>query len=243
MAREEEGRPPGPAAEVSAGGGRPEPALLCWSGGKDSAMALHRLVHEGGRYTPVGLLTTVTEVYDRISMHGVRRSLLRRQARSLGLPVEEVVLSPHSSNEEYEALMEDVLVRWKRKGVNSVVFGDIFLEDIRKYREENLNKVGMRAVFPLWGQDTSALAEWFLASGFRAVVTCVDSRVLAGSFAGRYMDEAFFSDLPEGVDPCGENGEFHSFVVDGPIFRKPMVFTVGKTVLRDGFYFCDLLPA
>jgi uncharacterized protein (TIGR00290 family) len=219
----------------------PEAILFCWSGGKDSAMALHALGAEPGvRIT--GLLTTVTEEYDRISMHGVRRALLERQAESLGLPLHTVLIPPQCVNATYEARMKEALEQYLARGVRRVAFGDIFLEDLRLYREQNLSKVGMEAVFPIWKRNTRELARELIRLGFRAIAVCIDPRVLDSSFAGRELDDSFFSDLPPGVDPCGENGEFHTFVFDGPIFRKPVQFRAGETVHRDGFYFCDLLP-
>jgi len=219
----------------------PEDILFCWSGGKDSAMALHALgAEQGVRIT--GLLTTVTEEYDRISMHGVRRALLERQAESLGLPLFAVLIPPQCVNATYEARMKDALEQHFARGVRRVAFGDIFLEDLRLYREQNLAKVGMEAVFPIWKRDTRELAHELIRLGFRAIAVCIDPRVLDSSFAGRELDKSFFSDLPPGVDPCGENGEFHTFVFDGPIFRTPVHFRAGETVHRDGFYFCDLLP-
>ncbi len=219
----------------------PEDILFCWSGGKDSAMALHALGAEKGVHI-VGLLTTVTEEYDRISMHGVRRALLEGQAESLGLPLHAVLIPPQCVNATYEARMKDALEQHLARGVRHVAFGDIFLEDLRVYREQNLAKVGMEAVFPIWKRDTRELARELIRLGFRAITVCIDPRVLDPSFAGRELDESFFSDLPPGVDPCGENGEFHTFVFDGPIFRTPVPFRAGETVHRNGFYFCDLLP-
>jgi uncharacterized protein (TIGR00290 family) len=219
----------------------PEDVVFCWSGGKDSAMALHALGAEPG-VRIAGLLTTVTEEYDRISMHGVRRALLEQQAESLGLPLHVVLIPPECVNATYEARMKDALEQHLARGVRRVAFGDIFLEDLRVYREQNLAKVGMEAVFPIWKRDTRELARELIRLGFRAIAVCIDPRVLDSSFAGRELDESFFSDLPPGVDPCGENGEFHTFVFDGPIFRTPIRFRAGETVHRDGFYFCDLLP-
>jgi len=220
-----------------------EPVLVSWSGGKDSALALHAVL-TGGTFRPAALLTTVTEDYDRISMHGVRRVLLERQAAALGLPLEIVWIPRDASNERYEAAMAEALTRVRGAGVRTVVFGDIFLEDLRKWREEKLALAGMKAVFPLWKRETAELARSLGTLGFRAITTCVDTQVLGGQFAGRRIDAQFLSELPAGVDPCGENGEFHSFVFDGPIFRGPVGVTVGEKVLRDGrFCFCDLLPA
>ena len=220
-----------------------EKALLCWSGGKDSALALYEVLG-GGEVEVVSLLTTVTEGYDRVSMHGVRRSLLERQAASLGLDLETVLISKDASDGEYERKMGETLLAHRQRGVTSVVFGDIFLEDVRRFREANLSKVGMRGIWPLWGEDTGALARRFIELGFQAVVSCVDSQALDGAFAGRLFDRRFLADLPPGADPCGERGEFHSFVYDGPLMRERVFLTKGEVVLRDGrFYFCDLLPA
>ncbi|OGL38976.1 MAG: ATP-binding protein [Candidatus Schekmanbacteria bacterium RIFCSPHIGHO2_02_FULL_38_11] len=219
-----------------------EKVLFTWSGGKDSAMALNEL-QKGSVYEVSALLTTITEKYDRVSMHGVRRILLEEQAESLGFPLEKIFISEKSSNEEYEAKMKEKLVSYKDRGILSVVFGDIFLEDLRKYREENLAKIGMKAIFPIWKQDTTKLADKFIDSGFKAVITCVDTNVFDKGFAGRIFDRQFLSDLPSNVDPCGENGEFHTFVFDGPIFRRKILFNIGEIVLRENrFYFCDLIP-
>jgi len=177
-------------------------------------------------------------------MHGVRRVLLEQQAVSLDYPLCQVLISKSSSNEEYEARMQEALEKYKSSGVSSVAFGDIFLEDLRKYRETNLSKIGMRATFPIWKRESFELARTFIALGFKAVVTCVDSKALDKRFVGRLFDEQFLSELPSDVDPCGENGEFHSFVFDGPMFRKKVSFEPGEIVLRDNrFYFCDLLPS
>ncbi|MHC4365435.1 MAG: Dph6-related ATP pyrophosphatase [Planctomycetota bacterium] len=219
-----------------------EKVLVCWSGGKDSALALWEIARDE-RYEIAALLTTVTEDYDRISMHGVRRILLERQAQSLGYPLEKVFISKGACDEEYESKMQMVLEKYMRAGVSSVVFGDIFLEDVRKYREEKLSKIGMKAIFPMWQSDTTELAHRFIESGFKAVITCVDSNVLDRKFVGRAFDEQFLSELPSTVDPCGENGEFHSFVYDGPIFRERVSHTIGEVVLRENrFYYCDLCP-
>jgi len=215
--------------------------LFCWSGGKDSAMALHAL-RAAGDCRIAALLTTVTEQYDRISMHGVRRALLERQAESLGLPLHAVLIPPQCINATYEERMKEALAKHFARGVRRVAFGDIFLEDLRAYRENNLAKIGMQALFPIWKRDTRELAREFVRQGFRALTVCVDPRVLDASFAGRELDANFFADLPPGVDPCGENGEFHTFVFDGPVFKRPIAFRVGEKVLRDGFCFCDLLP-
>jgi uncharacterized protein (TIGR00290 family) len=219
-----------------------EKVIIAWSGGKDSAMTVYELQRTPG-YEISALMTTVTKDYDRISMHGVRRILLEQQAASLGYPLEQVRISKSASNDEYEAKLVEILEKHLRNGISSVAFGDIFLEDLKKYREENLSKIGMKTVFPIWKRNTAELAHTFLASGFKAVITCVDSDVLDKRFVGRRFDEQFISELPSGVDPCGENGEFHSFVYDGPIFAEGVSFALGEIVLRDNrFYFCDLIP-
>ena len=219
-----------------------ERIAVSWSGGKDSALALYE-IQKTGRYEILSLLTTVTEDYDRVSMHGVRRILLEQQAESIGYSLEKVFISRNASSEEYEHKMREVLAKYLAAGVSSMVFGDVFLEDVRKYREDNLSKMGMKGIFPIWKRDTSELALSFMDLGFKAVITCVDSKVLDRRFAGRAYDKRFLSELPGTVDPCGENGEFHSFVYDGPIFRERILYTIGDVVLRDNrFYFCDLIP-
>jgi uncharacterized protein (TIGR00290 family) len=217
-----------------------EPILFCWSGGKDSAMALHALLQRSDIQI-AALLTTVTEGFERISMHGVRRVLLERQAQSIGLPLHEVRIPPQCVNPVYEARMEAALRIYLEKGIRKVAFGDIFLEDLRAYREKNLSRVGMTAIFPIWKRDTSELIRSFHANAFRAVAVCVDPKILAPSFAGRELDESFFRDLPPRADPCGENGEFHTFVFDGPIFHSPISVRTGEIINRDGFVFCDIL--
>ena len=216
-----------------------QPVLFCWSGGKDSAMALRVLRQQNGLRV-AALLTTVTEGYERISMHGVRRELLLRQAHAIGLPLQEVRIPPQCVNPIYEARMRDAMLAQKAAGVRCVAFGDIFLQDLREYRERNLALVEMSAMFPIWKCDTQELAQEFCALGFRAIAVCIDSNKLSCEFAGREVDESFFRDLPEGVDPCGENGEFHTFVYDGPIFSNAIAVERGEVVERDGFYFCDL---
>ncbi|MDY6794969.1 MAG: ATP-binding protein [Actinomycetota bacterium] len=220
-----------------------ERVIMSWSCGKDSALALHE-IQKNDLYSIQALLTTVSGEYERVSMHGVRRELLRRQASSLGMPSREIVLSPNPSNREYESLMREALEGFRDEGVSAVVFGDIYLRDVRRYREENMQEVGMRCLFPLWGRPSSSLAHDFIRLGFKAVITCVDSDLLDGDFAGRHFDERLLSELPPGVDPGGENGEFHTFVFDGPPFKEAVNFRRGEVVLRDGrFYFCDLIPA
>ena len=213
--------------------------LFCWSGGKDSAMALH-ILRQRSDLRIAALLTTVTEGYERISMHGVRRTLLARQAAAIGLPLQEVRIPPECVNPVYEARMREALLSQKAAGVRQVAFGDIFLQDLREYRERNLAQVGMTAVFPIWRRDTRELARDFCEKGFRAIAVCIDSKKLGREFAGRELDKSFFEDLPAEVDPCGENGEFHTFVYDGPIFSNVIAVERGEIVERDGFYFCDL---
>ena len=219
----------------------PEPILFCWSGGKDSAMALDAL-QKNPNVQIVALLTTVTETYDRISMHGVRRELLLLQAHSIGIPLHEVCIPPQCVNPIYEQRMEEALRIHYVQGVRSVAFGDIFLEDLRAYREKNLARIGMTANFPIWKRDTRELIRHFHTHKFRAIAACIDPKMLPRTFAGRELDESFFRDLPPAADPCGENGEFHTFAFGGPIFRHPIPFRAGEIVERDGFVFCDLVP-
>ena len=219
-----------------------EKILLSWSGGKDSALSLHEL-RKTGQFEITALVTTVTEGYDRISMHGVRRTLLEQQAASAGIALEQIVISQKASNQEYEMMMQTLLERYLRLGVTKVAFGDLFLEDIRKYRDENLARIGMTGLYPLWRRDTTAMAHEFISLGFRAVICCVDSKALDGKFVGRDFDAQLIGELPSTVDPCGENGEFHSFVCDGPIFQYRVPVTKGEISLRDGrFWYCDLIP-
>ena len=219
-----------------------EKVIMSWSGGKDSALALYE-IQRSGKYEVVSLLTTINEDYDRISMHGVRRVLLERQAQLLGLPLEKIFLPKDVSNEDYESKMEDVLSRYKKDGIGSVVFGDIFLEDLRRHREDNLSKVNMSGIFPIWKVDTGELANKFIDSGFQAVITCGDSQVMDKKFVGRDFDRELLAELPGDVDPCGENGEFHSFVHNGPNFGHPIDYIKGEVVLRENrFCFCDILP-
>jgi len=219
-----------------------EPVLMAWSGGKDSALALQEVLRDQ-RYRVVALVTTVTTGYERISMHGVRRTLLHRQARALGLRLDEVLISPHASNEEYERQMAATLTaaRARCAGLDAVVFGDLFLADIRAYRERMLARIGMRGLFPLWLRDTRELAADCVRQGYKAVLACVDSRALPAAFAGREFDTALLGDLPPGIDPCGENGEFHTFVYAGPILHAPVPYRRGAIVVReDRFVYCDL---
>ena len=205
-------------------------------------MALHALLRSP-EFEVIALLTTVTEGFERISMHDVRRELLRRQAESIGLPVEEVRIPKSCVNSVYEARMAEAVLRFKNQGVLHVGFGDIFLEDLRTYRERKLLQADMTALFPIWKANTRELAARFIQDKFRAIAVCIDPKKLDASFAGRELDAAFFRDLPATVDPCGENGEFHTFVFDGPIFRSSIPVKVGPMVERDSFVFCDLTLA
>jgi uncharacterized protein (TIGR00290 family) len=216
-------------------------ALLSWSSGKDSAWSLH-VLRQRGEVDVVGLLTTINETHDRVAMHAVRSELLRRQAESAGLELFVIPLPWPCTNEEYEARMSDALERAKERGVEHVAFGDLFLTDVRRYREERLSGTGISPLFPLWGIPTPELARAMLAGGLRARLTCVDPKKLAPEFAGRDFDAALLADLPPSVDPCGENGEFHSFAFAGPMFAGPIEIRTGEVVERDGFVFADVLP-
>ncbi len=215
-----------------------EPVWMCWSGGKDSAMAL-RAVLQDPSLRVEALLTTVAD--DRISMHGVRRELLEAQAESIGLPLEIVRIPKPCSNDAYEAAMASAMERAKARGVSRMVFGDLFLEDIRNYRDQNLARASMSGIYPLWKRDTRKLAHECMDSGFKAILVCVDPDQLDPDyFCGREFDWPLLADLPVMADPCGERGEFHTFVYDGPIFKRPIPIRRGEVVERDGFWFCDL---
>lgn len=216
-------------------------ALVSWSSGKDSAWTLH-VLRQQGAYDVRGLLTTVNARYDRVAMHAVRVALLRGQAAAAGVPLWEVPIPDPCSNAEYEAVMRDVIARAQGEGISAMAFGDLYLEDIRAYRETQLAGTGIEPVFPLWRRPTRALAEEMIAGGVQATVTCVNPRKLARDFAGRRFDAALLEALPQGVDPCGENGEFHTFVHAGPMFTAPIAVSVGEIVERDGFVFADVMP-
>lgn len=240
--------------------------IFCWSGGKDSALALNRILRDG-RYEVVSLLTTCNEHFQRVSMHGVRLELLDAQANALGLPLEKIFVSQRSSNEEYQQKMSACLLAHKARGITACVFGDIFLEDLKKWRDQNLAQVGLRGIYPLWKTDTRELIREFFALGFGTVICCANDAYLDEHSVGRNLDEEFIRALPANIDPCGENGEFHSFAFAGPVFRQPVRFSVGEKVYRPieithpttspstyncastgprptkGFWFCDLLPA
>lgn len=215
--------------------------LLSWSGGKDSMLALYRLVRHQG-YEICAFLTTFTKDYNRSCMHGVRADLVRSQVHSLGFPLVEIMLSKSASNEEYEVQMRDVLTDYRKQGVSGIAFGDIFLEELKRYRESRLAEVDLEGIFPLWGEDTGKLPCEFLALGFKAVITCVDSKYLPYPCAGTDFNEEFLASIPPQIDPCGEHGEFHTFVYTGPLFSHQVTYVRGETVLRDNrFYFCDLI--
>jgi uncharacterized protein (TIGR00290 family) len=222
-----------------------ESVVLSWSGGKDSSLALAAL-RDDPAYDVVALLTTVTHVYDRISIHGVRRSLLRAQSESLGLPLIEIVLDTPSSNEAYDAAVAHALtdIRLRFPDVKRIAYGDLFLEDVRRYREERLSPLGFEGLFPIWGLDTTQLARDFIDRGFKARLVCVDTQQLDIQFAGRAFDHALLDALPATVDPCGERGEFHTFVSAGPGYSTSVDYAVGQVVLREGrFAYCDLEEA
>ena len=239
--------------------------IFNWSGGKDSAMALHQLLQQP-EYEVMCLLTSVSEPYQRISMHGVRTALLETQAQHIGLPLVQMAIPEMPSMEDYERVMQQTLDGLVAQGADHAAFGDIFLEDLRAYREQKLELAGLKGLFPLWKQPTDQLIRRFIDMGFKTIVTCVNEQYLDKSFAGRVIDHEFLRDLPATVDPCGEYGEFHTFVFDGPIFSRPVPFTIGETVYRKyttsgkdddcgtgtedklqtpydyGFWYCDLLP-
>jgi uncharacterized protein (TIGR00290 family) len=216
--------------------------VVAWSSGKDSAWTLHRL-RAAGSVEIVGLLTTLNEAHGRVAMHAVRETLLEAQAAAAGLPLHKVWIPSPCPNEIYEARMAEAVERLVAGGVSTMAFGDLFLDDVRRYREEKLAGSGIAPIFPLWQEPTPALAQAMVAGGLEAIVTCVDPRRLDARFCGRRFDARFLADLPAGVDPCGENGEFHSFVHAGPMFARPIAIETGAIVERDGFVFADVLPA
>ena len=237
-------------------------AIFNWSGGKDSSLALYHILRDT-EYDITALMTTVNAHHNRISMHGVRRELLYAQGEAIGLPIKEIRLPETPSMSEYDATMKKVLSELKEDDVTHSVFGDIFLEDLKKYREDRLKEAGFTGYFPLWKRDTTELVHEFIDLGFKTVVACVKAELLDEEFAGRVIDKDFLKDLPDNVDPCGENGEFHTFVFDGPIFKNPIKYSPGEKVFKEyeapkdkndtcfsttpgkkpaGFYFCDLIP-
>lgn len=241
-----------------------EESVFNWSGGKDAALCLHKVL-QGQQYSINRLLTTLSAGTQRISMHGVREELLEQQAHQLGLPLQKLYLPEHASMQAYNNLMETTLRPLREAGITKAIFGDIHLQDLRNYREQQLQQVGMEAVFPLWQRPTAAHVQEFIHLGFKAVVVCVNERLLGSSFVGRELDMSFLQDLPPTVDPAGENGEYHTFVYDGPIFKQPIPFALGEKVRKTygppssssdncfkdeeeptydtAFWFCDLLPA
>jgi uncharacterized protein (TIGR00290 family) len=216
--------------------------LLSWSTGKDSAWSLH-VLRQRPDVTVVGLVTTVNAAFDRVAMHGVRRALLEAQAEAAGLPLHVLEIPYPCPNADYERIMGAFVAEQAAEGIEAMAFGDLFLEDIRRYRETKLAGTGIAPLFPLWGSATGRLARDMIAGGLEAYVTCVDPRKMPASFAGRRFDLDLLADLPAGVDPCAENGEFHTFACAGPMFRRPIPITIGEPVTRDGFVFCDLVPA
>jgi uncharacterized protein (TIGR00290 family) len=216
--------------------------LLSWSSGKDSAWALH-VLREREDIQVVGLLTTVNEVLGRVAMHAVLVELLHAQAEAVGLPLWQIDLPYPCSNEEYERAMGEAMAYTRREDVGAVAFGDLFLEDVRRYREERMRGTGIEPLFPLWGLPTRQLSRTMVASGLKARVTCVDPKQLPAGFAGSAYDDNFLDELPAATDPCGERGEFHTFVHDGPMFSRPIPARPGEVVERDGFVFADMLPA
>jgi len=216
--------------------------LLSWSTGKDSAWSLH-VLRQRPDVTVVGLVTTINAAFDRVAMHGVRRTLLEAQAQAAGLPLHVLEIPYPCPNADYERIMGAFVAEQAAEGIEAMAFGDLFLEDIRRYREEKLAGTGIAPLFPLWGSATGRLARDMIAGGLEAYVTCVDPRKLPASFAGRRFDRDLLADLPPGVDPCAENGEFHTFASAGPMFARPIAVRTGEVVTRDGFVFCDVMPA
>jgi uncharacterized protein (TIGR00290 family) len=215
--------------------------LLSWSSGKDSAWALH-VLRQQPELRIVGLITTVNQLYQRIAIHAVRLELLERQAEAVGLPLQIINLPSPCSNAQYETAMEKFVEESRQEGIECMAFGDLFLQDIREYREAKLAGTGITPLFPLWKMPTDLLAREMISSGLRAMISCVDPQQLPASFAGREFDEALLAALPKEVDRCGERGEFHTFAFDGPMFSKPVDITVGEIVEREGFVYADLLP-
>ena len=216
-------------------------ALMSWSSGKDSAWAFHKL-QQNPEIDIVGLFCTVNKEFDRVAMHGVRVELLQKQAKSIGLPLEIIEIPNPCSNSEYEKIMAQFVERVKIAKIEYFAFGDLFLEDIRNYREEKLQGSGIKPIFPIWGIPTDELSREMISNGLRTVITCINPKQIPKEFVGREFDESFLDSLPETIDPCGENGEFHSFVFDGPMFKEQIEITVGDIVHRDDFIFADVLP-
>lgn len=227
------------------------PSIFNWSGGKDSALALYHILKDRD-YSIESLITTINKEKDRISMHGVRRTLLEKQADSLGIPLKQVLIGEMPSMEEYDEKMRTMLSEFKRRGVTHSIFGDIFLEDLKSYRDQKLAQLDMKGYYPLWQMDTYKLYNEFIRLGFRAIIVCTNSRYLDESYLGRELDHDLLNEIPADVDPCGENGEYHTFVFDGPLFHYPIDFTVGEKVFKSyqsdqnskydtGFWYLDLV--
>ncbi|GGK51052.1 MULTISPECIES: diphthine--ammonia ligase [Flavobacteriaceae] len=235
-------------------------AIFNWSSGKDSALALYHVLQEK-KFEITNLVTTVNSKYDRISMHGVRNELLTAQGKEIGIPIKRILLPESPSMEDYNAIMKEQLLEINKEKITHSIFGDIFLEDLREYRENKLKEVGLKANFPLWKRDTTQLVNEFIDLGFKTMVVCCKAELMGTDFVGRVLDKDFLKDLPKNVDPCGENGEFHTFVFDGPIFKNPIKFELGEKTFREyakpkvndscfknvpdeslGFHFCDLIP-
>lgn len=215
---------------------------LSWSSGKDSAWTLHTLQLQA-EHEIAALVTTINMEHERVAMHAVRRQLVNAQAEAAGIPLIEVPIPNPCSNADYEAAMTTLIDELRRRDIDHMAFGDLFLEDIRAYREDRLQGTGITPLFPLWQQPTGDLAQRMIEGGLKAVLTCIDPKQLAPEFSGRYFDFQLLGELPDSVDPCGEHGEFHSFVFEGPMFRQPVAITVGETIERDGFFFTDICPA
>lgn len=215
--------------------------FVSWSTGKDSAYALH-LIRQSNQYEIVGLLSTVTEEYDRVAMHGTRHTLLKIQAERLGLTSYPILIPPTCSDDLYNTRMQEAMERMIKAEISHVIYGDLFLEEIRKYRETKLAHTNITPLFPLWGKNTTKLANEMIESGIKAIITCIDTKKLDASFAGRHFDQQLLKDLPKDVDPCGENGEFHTFVYDGPMFCRPIPITLGTTVERETYIYQDIIP-
>jgi uncharacterized protein (TIGR00290 family) len=229
-----------------------EKAFLNWSGGKDCTLALHHILQEK-KYSVESLFTTVTSPYDRVTMHGVRKELITRQRFALNIPSRKLYLPESTNHDNYNLFMKHEMELMKQKGISTAIFGDIFLEDLRKYRETSLEKTGIKCVFPLWKRNTTELLKEFVGLGYKAILVCVSDEKPGKEFAGRIIDEKFIADVPSAVDPCGENGEFHTFVFDGPFFMSPVKFTLGELIYKEyktedpsvkqkGFWFQDLIP-
>jgi len=219
----------------------PKRVVISWSGGKDSAWTLHTLRQQPKEYAVIGLLTSINQQFNRVAIHGVRRELLEAQALSTGLPLWVVPLPSPCTNEHYERRMTNALHFMQRLGIDAIAFGDLYLQDIRKYREQRFGSLGLDLLFPIWGIPTKELSGMMIESGLKARLTCVDPRAVPAEYVGREYDERLLRDLPPSVDPCAENGEFHTFVYDGPMLRRPIAIQTGETVERDGFVFADLL--